>query len=240
MSRDEIIPRFNTLEPLCAPGKCYSYQNNVFSLVEDVIGETTGDRYPEVLTERLLEPLGMTGASVGFEAFVATDNRAAPHLKTRSGWYRAEPRPTYYQVPSAAGINAGILDMAQWALAMLGHRPEVVPPAVIDEVLAPRIRTGNELRKRHWRGRLDDAWYGLGWRLYQVGVHRLAVHGGWVAGYRAEIALSRDLDLGLVILTNAETRAVGALNRLFWDHALAPERVAAIADQPPESDAPGS
>jgi len=217
LSREEILPRFSTLTPLCAPGSCYSYQNNVFSLIEDVVASTVGKPYEQVVRDRLFEPLGMHGASTGYAAFSRATNRAEPHLKTRTGWAGVRPRTTYYQVPSAAGINAGIVDMAQWAVAMLGHRPEVIAPAVIDEVARPRIRTRNELRNRHWRDIIQDAHYGLGWRIYDLGRHRLLLHGGWVAGYRAEIAINRELDLGLVLLANAETRAVGALNRQFWD-----------------------
>ncbi|MBL39310.1 MAG: serine hydrolase [Xanthomonadales bacterium] len=227
ISREEILPRFSTLEPLCAPGSCYSYQNNVFSLVEDVIGKSAGQPYALALQERIFEPLGMVGASVGYHAFISAENHALPHLKTRSGWRESRPRTTYYQVPSAAGINAGIIDMAQWVSALLGHRPNVVSAAVVEEVLTPRIRTANELANRNWRGLVQDAWYGLGWRIYQLPEARLALHGGWVAGYRAEIAFSRELDLGIVILSNAETRAVGELNRQFWDLALDAVRLAA-------------
>jgi beta-lactamase class C len=237
LERDKIIPRFNTLEPLCAPGECYSYQNNVFSLIEDVIAETTGSSYAEAVDARLFRPLGMARASVGYQAFRSADNRAEPHLKTRAGWYQARPRSTYYQVPSAAGINASIIDMAQWTLAMLGHRDDVVSAGVIEEVLQPRIRTRNELRKRSWRGLLDDAWYGLGWRIYQVGGRRLALHAGWVAGYRAEIAVSHDLDLGLVMLTNAETRSVGELNSAFWNRALSSPRLVESAGAGPATGA---
>lgn len=229
ISRDEILPRFSTLEPLCAPGKCYSYQNNVFSLVEDVIGKSSGQPYPRALQERIFEPLGMVGASVGYHPFISAENHARPHLKTRSGWRESRPRTTYYQVPSAAGINAGIIDMAQWVTALLGHRPDVVSAAVVEEVLTPRIRTANELTNRNWRDVLQNAWYGLGWRIYQLPETTLALHGGWVAGYRAEIAFSRELDLGIVILSNAETRAVGELNRHFWDLALDAVRLAAAS-----------
>lgn len=226
ISREEILPRFGTLQPLCPPGECYSYQNNVFSLVEDVIDKSSGQPFAVALQERIFEPLGMAGASVGYHALVSEANHARPHLKTRSGWHGARPRTTYYQVPSAAGINAGIVDMAQWMIALLGHRPDVVSPRVLDEVLTPRIRTANEMSNRNWRGLLQDAWYGLGWRIYQLPDERLALHGGWVAGYRAEIAFSRRHDLGLVILTNAETRAVGELSRHFWDLSLQAFRLA--------------
>ena len=219
-SRHEIYPRFAEIEPICSPGACYSYQNSVFSLVEDVVETSTSVPYPTLIRERLFEPLGMQQASIGYEAFMQEDNRALPHLKTRTGWHRSSPRRTYYQVSSAAGINASILDMAQWAIAMLGHRDEVIPAPVIRDVLTPRIRTARELRNRHWRDRLDDAHYGLGWRIYSIDGLRLAIHSGWLAGYRAEIALSHDLDLGLVLLMNAESRAVGELDRAFWDEIL--------------------
>lgn len=220
LAREEILPRFRSLEPLCAPGACYSYQNNIFSLIEDVVTETVRRPWAQVVQERIFGPLGIVGASIGYQAFVADDNRAEPHLKTRSGWRQVRPRTTYYQVPSAAGINAGILDMTQWAIAMLGHRPDVIPPDVIAEVTRPRIRTRNEMFNRHWRDIITNAHYGLGWRIYELGRHELALHGGWVAGYRAEIALSHELDLGIVILANAETRAVSALDRFFWDRVF--------------------
>ena len=222
LEREEILPRFASLKPLCPPGRCYSYQNNVFSLVEDVVASATGRSYAEALRTRLLQPLGMTTTTLGYEGFRTATNRAEPHLKTGKGWRQIRPRTTYYQVASAAGINAGLLDMSQWAIAMLGHRPDVLPAAVIDEVLRPRIETRNELSNRHWRGILADAHYGLGWRIYQLPEHELAIHGGWVAGYRAEISLSRELDLGLIILSNAETRVVGELGRAFWDLAFDP------------------
>jgi len=226
ISRDKILPRFSTLKPLCPPGECYSYQNNVFSLVEDVIDHASGEPFVAALQKRIFDPLGMAGASVGYNAFVNVENHARPHIKTRSGWRRSTPRSTYYQVPSAAGVNAGIVDMAQWVIALLGHRPDVVSAEVIAEVLKPRIRTANELRNRHWRDVLQNAWYGLGWRIYQLPDAQLALHGGWVAGYRAEIAFSRQMDIGIVILTNAETRAVGALNRHFWNLTLEARRLA--------------
>lgn len=220
-SRQEIYPRFSEIEPICPPGACYSYQNSVFSLVEDVVEQATSVPYSTLVRQRLFEPLGMQRASIGYDAFMAAENRALPHLKTRTGWRQAAPRRTYYQVSSAAGVNASVVDMAQWAIAMLGHRPEVIPAPVIRDVLTPRVRTVRELRNRHWRGALDDAHYGLGWRIYRIGDRELAIHSGWLAGYRAEIALSHELDLGLVLLMNAESRAVGELDRAFWDAALA-------------------
>ncbi|MEM1082289.1 MAG: serine hydrolase domain-containing protein, partial [Pseudomonadota bacterium] len=124
MPRQEIYGYFETLEPVCPPSTCYSYQNSVFSLVEEVVETSTAVPYPDLLKRRIFQPLGMRSASVGYAALMAADNRAAPHVKTRSGWREITPRSSYYPVSSAAGINASIRDMAIWANAMLGHSPD--------------------------------------------------------------------------------------------------------------------
>lgn len=233
MPRQQIYTHFEELAPVCPPRTCYSYQNSVFSLIEDVVERSTSVPYPELLEQRIFEPLQMKQASVGFEAFQQSGNRAEPHLKTRAGWRQTRLRPSYYQVSSAAGINASIADMANWANAMLGHQPEVITPEAIQASLQPAIQTRNELRHRSWRGYLSDAHYALGWRIYELEGESLALHSGWVAGYRAEIALSHRHDLGLVILMNAESRKISELNRAFWKDAfkqLSPQSAAITAD----------
>ena len=45
-------------------------------------------------------------------------------------------------------------------------------------------------------------------------------HGGWVQGYRAEIAYSQEHQLGLVMLMNAESNLINELGTYFWSGAL--------------------
>lgn len=218
--RNEVWQRFASLSPICPPGSCYTYQNSVFSLIEPVLEQTSQTSYPELVRERLFRPLGMHNASAGFEGYRDSTNHAVPHVKRARAWRAVSVRPDYYSVNSAAGINASVMDMAEWAIAALGHRPDVIPAAALDQVMTPRIHTARELRRRHWREYLNDAHYGLGWRIYQFGDEELVYHGGWVSGFRAEIALSRRHDLGLVILMNGESSAIGELSSDFWSRAF--------------------
>ncbi|MEM7053053.1 MAG: serine hydrolase domain-containing protein, partial [Pseudomonadota bacterium] len=57
ISRQQIYPHFAELAPICPPRTCYSYQNSVFSLVEDVIETSTSVPYAELLEQRIFEPL---------------------------------------------------------------------------------------------------------------------------------------------------------------------------------------
>src|SRR5690606_13329705 len=107
-------------------------------------------------------------------ALEASGNWARPHVRRRDGWATVRPKETYYRIPPAAGINASARDMAQWMIAQLGHRPEVLPPELLQEVQRPRVQTPDQLGSSGWRrARLRDAWYALGWRVLDYQGERL-------------------------------------------------------------------
>ncbi|MEX2961507.1 serine hydrolase domain-containing protein [Microbulbifer sp. TYP-18] len=211
----KILPKFADIDPRCAPGKCYGYQNVLFSLIEDVIFKATGVSYEQQLQERFFAPLKMANASVGWESFMAATNRAAPHIQTGKGWRPVKVRKEYYLAAPAAGVNASIADMAQWLKAQMGYYPKVLSPEVIDDMTTERVETKRHMRHRIWRDHLSHAGYGLGWRLYTLGDDRIIYHGGWVAGFRAAVAYSEKRKVGIVILMNAESRVIADLTANF-------------------------
>lgn len=220
-SLDKIIPYFAQLDAMCKPGECYGYQNILFSLVQPVIEQSTGEQYGALVSKRIMEPLDMNHSSVGLEAFLSTANRAEPHVFTRrNGWQRVLVEPNYYRVAPAAGVNASIEDMAKWLMAQMGYKPEVITPAIIKTVTSKEVRSTRELSRRSWRRHISDAYYGLGWRIYSFGDEDVVLHSGAVKGYRAFISYSKGMDVGLVMLMNAQTREIDDLSVSFWDDAF--------------------
>lgn len=211
----KILPKFANIDPRCTPGKCYGYQNVLFSLIEDVIFGATGVSFASQLKKRIFVPLKMQNASVGWESFMASDNRAAPHVQTGSGWRPVKVEKEYYFAAPAAGVNASISDMAQWLKAQMGYYPKVLSPEVIEDMTTERVATQRHMRHRIWRDYLSHAGYGLGWRLYTIGDDRIIYHGGWVAGFRAAVAYSEKLKIGIAILMNAESRVISDLTANF-------------------------
>ncbi|WP_444930117.1 serine hydrolase domain-containing protein [Microbulbifer sp. SSSA002] len=211
----KILPKFAKIDPRCSPGKCYGYQNVLFSLIEDVILEATGVSFARQLKKRIFIPLKMQNASVGWESFMASNNRAAPHIQTGSGWRPVKVEKEYYFAAPAAGVNASISDMAQWLKAQMGYYPKVLSPEVIADMTTERVATQRHMRHRVWRDYLSHAGYGLGWRLYTIGDDRIIYHGGWVAGFRAAVAYSEKLKVGIAILMNAESRVISDLTANF-------------------------
>ncbi|WP_076413598.1 serine hydrolase [Shewanella sp. UCD-KL12] len=212
----KIIPKFSKLTPMCTPGKCYSYQNIAFSFIQPVIEQQTGDSYANLVEKRIFQPLNMQTASIGIDNFLATDNRASPHIKTRSGFKQVKVKSNYYQVEPAAGVNASITDLSKWLIANLGHNPKVLSPQLLAEIKQPGVRTSKELRRREWKTHLQNAHYGKGWRVYDFEGEELIYHAGWVAGYVAEVAYSPRLQVGMAMLLNGESRVIAKLGANFW------------------------
>lgn len=216
---DKIQEKFHEIPTVCAPGRCYGYQNVVFSLVADVVETSLQTSYEDFVRENIFAPLGMTHASMNYEDFAANPHASDPHQFGRNGWRVSSVNKAYYSTGPAAGINATILDMSRWAQANLGAFPEVLPLSLLEMQHTPVVETPRGNYFNRWP-RLEKAWYGLGWRIMDYAGVRVIHHGGGVRGYRSEMVLIPAYDLGLVVLINAETRLANDVVPQFLDHVL--------------------
>jgi beta-lactamase class C len=130
-------------------------------------------------------------------------------------------KEAYYRIPAAAGVNVSPHDMAQWLLAQMGHRPDVLPADLLTQVHTPLVPTPGELHGSAWRrARLVDAYYAIGWRVYNYAGHTLLFHGGAVQGFRSMIAILPDRDIGAVVLWNSESPVPSGFMPTLLDKAL--------------------
>jgi len=218
MSYERIVRRLNRVDFVCRPGDCYGYQNVVFSLVGDVVEAETGLDYPTYVQQKIFTPLRMQRASFGREAFLADSNHAKPHIWTGKDWRAARTTDHYYRIPPAAGVNASIDDMRAWLLAQLGNDPDVLDHDMLNELQRGVISTTRQQAHYRWRQGIKNVAYGLGWRVFDYKEHAGFVqHGGYVRGMRSEMVFNRELQTGMVFLTNSEPRDLGDLVFDFLD-----------------------
>lgn len=217
----KVLGMLSELTPLCAPGQCYTYQNALFGVLETYFTQHHSS-YGQALTQELIQPLQLPHASVGKNALLASEHWARPHVAIgKSSWRAVSVRDDYYQYSPAAGVNASILDMVLWVKALLGEKPEVLDSDIINTVTTPITPSKREIYRRQWRPYLKDAHYGLGWRIYDFNGHKLNYHGGWVQGYRADVAFSPDYNVGYVMLMNAESNLINKFSADFWAECFA-------------------
>jgi beta-lactamase class C len=197
------------------PGQLYTYQNVMFSLYDTIVASKTGKKYGDVLKEKLFIPFGMNDASTGFESFRNDDNKALPH----SGATPIKMNDRYYNTTPAAGVNASISDMKNFLLTLLADSTDELNK-VEEMIFTPQIKT--DLTRGYFSqwNKVDSKEYGIGWRIVGYKGRKVAYHGGYLKGYRAEIALCRDEQVGIVYLSNSPS-AIAAksvpefINRLF-------------------------
>lgn len=190
---------------LAKPGQVYGYQNVVYSLIGDVLYSASGKDYNNLLQEKIFKPLNMRDASTDYTSFYYNPNTAMPHLRMGSTWKVKPKNNRYYSVSPASGINASASDMAKWLLALTGYYPEVLHEKTISEIAHHFIETPRKSTYlRNWKS-LDKTYYGLGWRVFNVNGRDIVYHGGYVEGFRSEIAFDPESKIGIAVLFNSNT-----------------------------------
>lgn len=214
---DKIFVKLKDVRPVHAPGTVYDYQNVIYSFIGDIAHAATSKSYTRLLNERIFDPAGMTDASATYEGILNTKDKAAPHWYFRNkGYAPIAISPNYYEVIPAAGVNASISDMANWLQVLMGNRPDIMTEEQLDLVFKPQIYV-NSREMRDWDGQLRSAWYALGWRVLNVGKRTIIYHGGFVNGFRTEIAFDRKEKIGIVVLSNAVSSFIGESMPSFFD-----------------------
>ncbi|MFC0116618.1 serine hydrolase domain-containing protein [Pseudoalteromonas xiamenensis] len=224
MPYEDIKARLLNVEAICEPGKCYGYQNVMFSLVGDVIAAATGISYETWIRDFIFAPLSMKDGGIGYDNMVRDDNYALPHVKGRKRWHTAKLKSNYYKVLPAAGVNASAADMEKWLEAQLGLQPAVLPLDGLVNQRRPYTLTKRELRRRTWRNFVNDAHYGLGWRIYDFDQETIYYHSGWVQGYRTDVVIMPRLQIGFSLLLNAEAAVLNELTTDFVEQVLKREQ----------------
>lgn len=216
----QVLSMLAKLSPLCAPGKCYTYQNTLYAMLDQYFVQQNTS-YANVLTKQLLTPLAMHRTNLGRHQLMQDENWARPHVAINQRRYaKVQVTDNYYQYPAAAGVNSSTGDLARYLHALLGGKEKVLPAQVLTAIAQPSVESKRELQRRQWQKYLKGAHYGRGWRVYDFAGHRMLYHGGWVRGYRADIAFVPEKGVGFALLLNAEDNHINRFSADFWRQQL--------------------
>jgi beta-lactamase class C len=199
-----ILDELPTVEISAPPGQLYSYQNVIFSLLDTIAYLKTGKRYGFLIEKNIFRPLRMRNASVGAGVFLKKhQNVAMPHIWDGSRYVTLMPNEGYYNLLPAAGVNASIIDMCKWMIALMGYKKDVLNKDILKKIETPLVETPLKRSYTQSWGRIEKKEYSLGWRIYTYKGRKIIYHGGFVTGYKAEIAFCPEDKVGLVFLENS-------------------------------------
>ena len=217
MDLPTMLGELRNVNVIADPGEVYSYQNVAYSIIAEVIRARTGKSYEQLMNEKIFHPLKMRDASMTYEAMMQNDNVAKPHLHWRKGWKATTISNTYYNVGPAGGVNASISDMAEWLRTMMGSRTDFISAETLDKMYTAVVKAKTKNRYfRKWVGR-SDSHYALGWRVLNFKNDTLLYHGGYVRGYRSEVAIDRRSRIAICVLSNGPGRMVDNSVPVFFN-----------------------
>lgn len=206
---DLILNDTAELNPVCAVGECYTYQNIVFSGAAEVVRRSTGTSYERNVRRRLYQRYGMNLAGFGERDLTSAASWARPHR----GWQRTvstpgNPASNYDAVAPAAAAVVSLEDLIAWVQAHISESGGI-PQDIRERIFTPYVATPRETQglNRRFPGRVQETHYGLGWRIYRWGERTLIAHSGYLSGYGAQIVMEPATGFAYIALWNADASA---------------------------------
>jgi CubicO group peptidase (beta-lactamase class C family) len=203
----DVINALRYLKPVTGFRAEYAYDNNLYVVAGELIPAITGKTWGDFVTTRILTPLNMAPCVVSPKRVTDHKNQASPHARVEGKVVPITPDDTTFEDP-AGGIQCNVIGLAKWQLTQLGHGqadggPRIFSAAQSDimwtpQTILPLVGKWPALGRTHFRA------YGLGWGLEDFNSFKRVSHSGGLGGMVTYQSLVPELNLGVIVLTNAE------------------------------------
>ncbi|WP_375406733.1 serine hydrolase domain-containing protein [uncultured Amnibacterium sp.] len=201
------------------PGTTYEYSSFAYAILGRVLERVGGKPYPQLVRERILEPLGLTG--LGYDRRIDAPI-AEGFAKVEGRWIR-QPWAEPGAFSALGGLIATPTALATWA----GWLAAAWRDGASDDVLGVALRRAMQEPRTPVPGSARTH-YGLGLVVEEDPRHgRIVSHSGGYPGYGANMRWHPESGLGVIVLENGRysgaTRPATLALHLLLDSAADPE-----------------
>ncbi|MCL2484911.1 MAG: serine hydrolase [Endomicrobia bacterium] len=202
-------------------GKQYSYQNNTYLVMGEVIKKATGKSWEANVREYIFKPLGMKSSSMDYKSYLKSNDRAIGHYYSGGKLTAISDSLPYNQWPynfaPAGGINSNIDDMAKWLVFVMNNgrygNKKLVSNANFNRLFEPKTFIDYDVYDKTKRN-----YYGLGWRYAEYYPENISWHAGVTDGQGAFVSFVRKGKIGIVVLMNLPNgKMADSLSRKLYD-----------------------
>lgn len=183
----QVILRINTMN--FKPGTQYQYGNTGFILLAEILKRVYDKPFPEIIKEKLFEPLSMTQSATIDNPNAIIKNKAIAYTKHK---YKYEEYMDRQMSCGSSNIHTTLNDLVKWVVNF--QEPKVGTQAQINRLTTKTISFSKD----------SDLGYGLGLISETSEGINTVFHGGGTAGYRAYIMHVPKQNLSIVTLGNQD------------------------------------
>src|SRR5712692_3088429 len=166
--REEIVRRIAQVKLDKSFRSTYQYQNIMYLAAGLAVGAASNSTWEEFVQERILDPLGMTGANFSTTVAEKAPDHATPHRK-KEETIEGIPWRNLDNVAPAGSINAGVRDMSRWVRFQLGggtfEGKPLLSAANLAETHTPQMVMRMDDNQKFLLPETTQVSYGLGWAI---------------------------------------------------------------------------
>lgn len=183
---------------LFTPGTAYSYCNNSYVLLTEIVHRITGKTFAAYTKEKIFTPLGMTSTLFCDDYQLIVKNKADSYERIQDTYYY---KPSLSTTPGPSGLLTTAENLAKWVLNF--EKPLVGNKKLIDRFNeVSYLNNGRKVLVRVDEG--DSIFYAKGQFIsHYKGLNRIG-HGGHTAGFRTFLGRFPDNGLAIIHLSNDE------------------------------------
>lgn len=207
-SRGELLRRMRWLPQASSPRTRYAYNNLMFVVAGEAAASASGTTWEDLVSTRLLAPLGMTRTTPTLAAARALSNLATPHQRVADS-ILAIPYRDIDHVGPAGSMMSSAHDMARWLRFVLdsarigGERR--ISPRQFEQIFSPQFVVPQaSFYPAAARAGARFPSYGLGWFLHDYRGKTVAMHTGSIDGMSAIVGMIPSERVAVVVLANLD------------------------------------
>ncbi|MFX1255414.1 MAG: serine hydrolase domain-containing protein [Promethearchaeota archaeon] len=173
------------------PGLSFRYSGGGYTILQHLMADITGQPFPELMNELVLNRLGMTNST--YSQPLPTELWGKEATGHHNVYGNSIPGKWHiYPEMAAAGLWTTPTDLAKFTieiqLSKLGKSNKIISKSLTEEMLSPQ----------------KNSTYGLGFGIEKKEDQVIFQHGGWDEGFVSSLVAYADHGKGIVVMTNKD------------------------------------
>lgn len=201
-----VLHRIRFVEPAYSFRDHPEYSNIGFFLAGELVANSGGGSFEEVLDDRILTPTGMSRTGNAMALLSESGQNAAKPHAVFDGAVRAVPANYSELFVSAGGLTSTANDLAKYIEMLVNGgksgQAQVLSTGAIDELFAPVITSDIRFAEFAPISNQTGFTYAPGWGVYYYNGAKVLEKGGALDGIRTIVVLVPEKKFGIAVLSN--------------------------------------
>ena len=200
----------NEKEFIGKPGEYFSYCNDGFGILSEIIHKISGIHFAKYIEEKILKPLEMNRTNCSYIKNSLDENCSILYTFKNEKWTIDKNfKNNAFCLNGAGAIKSTIADLTKYILFFLNegkiNNKKIIDKYYIKEMMKPRIAYNHNL------------YYCYGFQLSEIDNRRFIGHSGSLPGVSSNLSFCPEEQLGIIILCNTMDVSVNLLSRALFN-----------------------